>query len=86
LDSDNFSRSRGALKGFCVMAVSSSMNLFRITGDLVHCVSIFILIHKMRKTRSCTGNCTDRVFTLKCFRNFKEDSGALCSRFRNEIP
>ncbi|GJD07736.1 ER lumen protein-retaining receptor [Galdieria sulphuraria] len=37
------------------MALSSSMNVFRIAGDLLHCISIFILLHKMRKTRTCTG-------------------------------
>eukprot|EP00871_Galdieria_phlegrea_P000070 jgi/Galph1/1063/GphlegSOOS_G5881.1 len=37
------------------MFLSSSMNPFRIAGDLVHCLSIFILLHKMRRTRTCTG-------------------------------
>ncbi|RPA81795.1 ER lumen protein retaining receptor [Ascobolus immersus RN42] len=31
------------------------MNLFRILGDLSHLVSIFILLQKMRSTRSCAG-------------------------------
>lgn len=31
------------------------MNIFRITGDLSHLFSIFILMHKMRTSRSCAG-------------------------------
>ncbi|KAF5321581.1 hypothetical protein D9619_001572 [Psilocybe cf. subviscida] len=31
------------------------MNLFRLTGDLSHLASIFILLHKIQTTRSCRG-------------------------------
>ncbi|EKM53360.1 uncharacterized protein PHACADRAFT_259679 [Phanerochaete carnosa HHB-10118-sp] len=31
------------------------MNLFRLFGDLSHLASIFILLHKIRTTRSCRG-------------------------------
>ncbi|OAX42809.1 ER lumen protein retaining receptor [Rhizopogon vinicolor AM-OR11-026] len=31
------------------------MNIFRLLGDLAHLASIFILIHKIQKTRSCRG-------------------------------
>jgi ER lumen protein retaining receptor len=31
------------------------MNLFRLVADLLHCVSIFLLLYKMHKTRSCAG-------------------------------
>ncbi|KAG0642548.1 ER lumen protein retaining receptor-domain-containing protein [Tuber brumale] len=31
------------------------MNLFRIAGDLSHLISIFILLHKMRISKSCIG-------------------------------
>lgn len=31
------------------------MNIFRLVADLMHLLSIFILLHKIRKTRSCVG-------------------------------
>ncbi|PWW72643.1 ER lumen protein retaining receptor [Tuber magnatum] len=31
------------------------MNIFRIGGDLSHLISIFILLHKMRTSKSCIG-------------------------------
>ncbi|KAH8657189.1 ER lumen protein retaining receptor-domain-containing protein [Tricladium varicosporioides] len=31
------------------------MNIFRITGDLSHLISILILLHKMTQTNSCSG-------------------------------
>lgn len=31
------------------------MNLFRLLGDLSHLASIFILLHKIQKSRSCRG-------------------------------
>ncbi|KAK6509531.1 endoplasmic reticulum retention protein [Arthrobotrys musiformis] len=31
------------------------MNLFRLAGDLFHLISIFILIHKMMTSKSCSG-------------------------------
>ena len=31
------------------------MNIFRLTGDLLHLLSIFLLIHKIIKYKSCAG-------------------------------
>jgi len=31
------------------------MNLFRVAGDLSHLISIFVLLHKMRTSKSCIG-------------------------------
>jgi len=31
------------------------MNIFRITGDLSHLMSFFILLHKMQTTKTCAG-------------------------------
>lgn len=31
------------------------MNIFRVTGDLSHLISIFILLQKMRTSKSCAG-------------------------------
>jgi len=31
------------------------MNIFRITGDLSHLASFFILLHKMQTTKTCAG-------------------------------
>lgn len=31
------------------------MNLFRLLGDISHLISIFLLIHKIQKTRSARG-------------------------------
>ncbi|KAK9458322.1 ER lumen protein retaining receptor-domain-containing protein [Dipodascopsis uninucleata] len=31
------------------------MNIFRLFGDLTHLISIFILMHKMKSSRSCSG-------------------------------
>lgn len=36
-------------------APKSPLNLFRITGDLTHLLSIILLGFKMKKTRSCSG-------------------------------
>lgn len=34
---------------------ASSFNIFRLSGDLLHVVSILLLWMKMQKTRSCAG-------------------------------
>lgn len=33
----------------------SSMNIFRITGDILHAVSNALLIHKINKSKSAEG-------------------------------
>lgn len=33
-----------------------ALNLFRLLGDLMHLLSIFILVWKIRTTRSCSGD------------------------------
>ena len=35
--------------------LATTMNLFRLLGDLSHLASIFILIHKILTSRSCRG-------------------------------
>jgi len=38
-----------------VHEISTTMNIFRLLGDISHLASIFILLHKIQTTRSCRG-------------------------------
>ena len=41
------------------------MNIFRLIADLLHLISFFILIWKIKKTKSVTGNLF--LIFLQCF-------------------
>ena len=32
-------------------------NIFRLTGDGLHCLALIVLFAKMNQTRSCAGGC-----------------------------
>ncbi|KAL7323254.1 endoplasmic reticulum retention protein [Mucor circinelloides] len=40
---------------FFSFALNNNMNIFRLVADLMHLASIFILLLKIRKTKSCVG-------------------------------
>jgi hypothetical protein len=41
-------------------------NIFRLTGDGLHCLALIVLFAKMNQTRSCAGE--QRVDDARCFR------------------
>lgn len=53
-----------------------AMNMFRILGDILHLLSFVVLIHKMRRQRSCAGKVpSDLPFLTR--RYFPQDTNAL---------
>lgn len=46
------------------------MNIFRLCGDLAHVLAIIILLLKIWKTRSCSGN--RYIITIACFLNSRQ--------------
>ena len=37
--------------------VGRMYNIFRLTGDGLHCLALIVLFAKMNQTRSCAGGC-----------------------------
>ena len=40
-----------------VRALGRMYNVFRLTGDGLHCLALIVLFAKMNQTRSCAGGC-----------------------------
>jgi len=43
------------------------MNIFRLTGDLSHLVAVIVLLAKIWKTRSCSGECFINLVVVQCY-------------------
>ena len=50
-----------------------SMNLFRLCGDMIHLLSILLLLWKLQKSKSCVGEWLDeplmQAFRARCRRS-----------------
>ena len=66
----------------------TDMNIFRLTGDLSHLVAIIVLLLKIWKTRSCSGECalpivyvpTNRPLCRQAFRASRKFCSPLSTR------
>ena len=41
------------------------MNIFRLTGDMLHLLAILILLYRIRKSRNCIGKSNQPTFPIR---------------------